>query len=1095
MSKRRRFSLALEVLEARFVLSTYYVAPGGSNSNNGSAGAPWATLQFAADRVVAGDTVIARAGNYVGFYLDTDGTAALPITFTGEPGAVIDQRNATTPDGINLEGADYIVIEGFEVINQPRTGIRSVLNHHVTIRNNICDNNSRWGILTGFSDDLLIENNTTTNSQIEHGIYVSNSGDRPVIRGNLSYNNRANGIHMNGDVSLGGDGIISNAIVENNTLHSNGLGGGSGINCDGVQNSIIRNNLIYNTSASGISLYQIDGGGGSSGNLVVNNTVLVAANGRWAMNIQSGSTNNTLRNNIFYTNHSFRGSIDISADSLPGFSSDYNVLMNRMTTNGGNSILTLAQWQAQTGQDIHSIVATPAQLFISIPNNNYRLAPTSPALDIGTLQHAPSTDRDGLPRPSGPGVDIGAYERQTTSLPAGVFTLSASTVAVNETAGTVTLSVNRTNGGNGAVTVQYNTASGTAYAGSDFTTTSGSLNWASGDTSPKTVTIPILDDATFEGNEAFTLSLSNPTGGATLGSPFSATVTIVDNEQAPTGNLQFAVATSSVNEAAGTVTLTVNRVIGSNGTVTVQYATANGSALAGSDFTTTTGTLTWAHGDTAGKTITVPIFNDSSVENTEIFSVTLSNPTGGAALGSPATVTVSIIDNDVAQPGTLQLAVSTLAVNENAGTATLSVNRVGGTSGAVSVQFATANGTATAGSDYTATTGTLTWANGESAAKSIVVPVLDNLAVEGNETFTVTLSNPTGGATLGSPTTATVTITDNDSQPPPVHDPKRRIVAGAESGNEPRVRVFDGATGQEVLSILAYPASFRGGVRVATADFNGDSFPDIVTAPGLGTLSGGQRVRIFNGITGAPLPGVWGTGVLAYTSGYSRGVNLAVGDFNRDGRPDVVTGTSSGGGPVVHVYSGTTGQALPAPWGTFNAYATSFTGGVRVAAGDVNGDGFIDLITAQAGGSGEVRVFNGTSTGSTPQLLRSFRPYFNGQAGGVAVAVGDVDNDGKAEILTGPGGAAGTVRLYGQTTTPLKSFSPFGTSYTGGTRVALGDINGDGKLDLVVAQAKGPQAKARLYDAATLQEFFAGTAPLTPFPTYNVGVNLAALTR
>ena len=126
----------------------------------------------------------------------------------------ITQRNATTPDGINLEGADYVTIEGFTVNGMPRTGIRSVLNHHVIIRNNRLDKNSKWGILTGFSDDLLIENNVATRSQVEHGIYVSNSGDRPIIRNNMIWGNRANGIHMNGDASLGGDGIISGALVE-----------------------------------------------------------------------------------------------------------------------------------------------------------------------------------------------------------------------------------------------------------------------------------------------------------------------------------------------------------------------------------------------------------------------------------------------------------------------------------------------------------------------------------------------------------------------------------------------------------------------------------------------------------------------------------------------------------------------------------------------------------------------------------------------------------------------------------------------------------------------------------------------------------------
>ena len=208
----------------------------------------------------AGDLVIVRAGHYAGLYLTTSGTATDPITFRADPGAIVDTQNPTTPDGINLEGASWIVIENFTVTGLPRAGIRAVLNNHVTIRGNTGDLNGRWGILTGFSDDLLIENNTMSRSQAEHGIYVGNSGDRPVIRRNVVWGNNANGIHMNGDLSQGGDGIISGALVEGNVIHDNGVAGGSGINCDGVQSSLIRNNLLYNNHASGISLYQIDGG-------------------------------------------------------------------------------------------------------------------------------------------------------------------------------------------------------------------------------------------------------------------------------------------------------------------------------------------------------------------------------------------------------------------------------------------------------------------------------------------------------------------------------------------------------------------------------------------------------------------------------------------------------------------------------------------------------------------------------------------------------------------------------------------------------------------------------------------------------------------
>lgn len=418
MANRRAFSrchLQLERLESRLAMASLFVATTGSDAGDGSELSPWRTLQHAANVVSAGDTVHVRAGNYVGFDIRRDGTEANRITFLADSGVQITQRNALTPDGINLEGADYVTIEGFNVNNMPRTGIRSVLNHHVIIRNNRADNNFKWGILTGFSDDIVIEGNITSRSQDEHGIYVSNSGDRPIIRNNVSWGNRANGIHMNGDASLGGDGIISNAVVEGNVIYGNGVGGGSGINCDGVQNSTIRNNLIYDTHASGISLYRIDGGGGSSGNLVVNNTVIVAADGRWALNIQNGSVNNTVRNNIFYGYHSFRGSIDISADSLTGFTSDYNVLMNRVTTNGGSTVQTLPQWQA-SGRDTHSFIATPSQLFVN-PTSDFHLSATSPAIDLGTTQFAPAFDFEGDGRPNAAGIDIGADERRSVTPP------------------------------------------------------------------------------------------------------------------------------------------------------------------------------------------------------------------------------------------------------------------------------------------------------------------------------------------------------------------------------------------------------------------------------------------------------------------------------------------------------------------------------------------------------------------------------------------------------------------------------------------------------------------------------------------------------
>ncbi|HVS14804.1 MAG TPA: NosD domain-containing protein [Thermoanaerobaculia bacterium] len=394
--------------------ATYWVAPPpiGSDAHLGTLEKPWATLQRAASSIGPGDTVVVRAGSYAGAQLATSGTSAQRITLRAYPGELVRivADSSAAPDGINLEGASFVTVEGFVVEGHTRAGIRAVECEHVTLRGNLVDDNGRWGIFTGFCDDLLIAGNVASNSHQEHGIYVSNSGDRPTIRGNLIFGNHANGIHMNGDLSQGGDGVISGALVERNVISGNGQGGGSGINCDGVQDSILRNNLIFDTHASGISLYRIDGGAPSSGNRVLHHTVLVASDGRWALNVRDGSTGNTVRNNVLHSAHSYRGAITISVDSLPGFTSDSNALEGRFTTDDGNSVLTLAQWRALTGQDHGSFATDLTGLFADPGAGDYRPVPGGALVDAGEARPDVTDDLAGTPRPLRDGPDIGAYE-------------------------------------------------------------------------------------------------------------------------------------------------------------------------------------------------------------------------------------------------------------------------------------------------------------------------------------------------------------------------------------------------------------------------------------------------------------------------------------------------------------------------------------------------------------------------------------------------------------------------------------------------------------------------------------------------------------
>ncbi len=850
--RKHRFRPRFEGLEGRFAPAVFYVAPGGTDGTTGSTTSPWQTLQYAAGRVKAGDTVVVKAGDYAGFYQTTSGTASAPITFRAEPGARIttpNPRNAR--DGINLEGASWITIEGFTVINQPRHGIRSVTNDHVVIRGNILDHNMYTGMITGFSDDILIENNVASRSQVDHGIYVSNSGDRPVIRGNTVWGNNGSGIHMNGDVSMGGDGIISGAVVEGNVIYDNGLAGGSSINGDGVQNSVFRNNLIYNAHSNGISLFRADGGGGSSGNQLLNNTILVAADGRWALNLQDGATGNTIRNNVLY-NYSSRGSILASVDSMPGLVSDYNAVMNRMTPDDASSLLTLADWRLATKLDAHSIVATPDQLFVNPAGGDYHLKAGSPAIDKGTSTGAPATDYESQARPQGAGYDIGHDEYVSTLPPP-----------------------------------------------------------------PPPPSVP-----------------------------------------PPVGSLQFGAGTYSAGENAGKVTITVNRVGGSAGAVSVQYATANGSATAGSDYTAASGTLTWADGDTAPKTFTVALTDDTAVEGDETSNLTLAGPTGGAVLASPATAVLTVADNDVLPPP--------------------------------------------------------------------------------------------------------------PPPPPPPTPPAsangQPFAVGSDAGRVSTVTMYN-SDGTVRFTVTPFGTSYTAGVKVATGDVTGDGVPDVV----VGTTDGPAKVRVVDGATGRMR-----SGSVFSSSSYTGLVDVAVGDVTGDGVADIAIGTNEGR-PRARVYRGGDFARLV----DFKPLSGTSLGRAKVSLADVTGDGRGDLLVSGLFTNGtQVAVYTGTSlrSGSTPVL--AFPKFVLTGAGfedGINLAAGDLNGDGYADLVFSSSlGGSRVLALSGRdlvksgTRTTLVDFTPAGSGYANGIRAAADDLDGDGRADLLLASGEGSGNRVTAYNGRDL---------------------------
>jgi hypothetical protein len=330
-----------------------------------------------------------------------------------------------------------------------------------------------------------------------------------------------------------------------------------------------------------------------------------------------------------------------------------------------------------------------------------------------------------------------------------VSIVDASVIEGNSGISTLTYTVTLTEPAPFTVSVAYTTSDGTATAGSDYATASGTITFAVGETS-KTITVNVNGDSLVETDETLTVALSAPTN-ATLGTD-TATGAIV-NDDLPAVSLAGGSVTEG-NSGSTTITFTITLDQPAPWTVTVDFATVDGTAVAGSDYAAASGTSTFAAGETS-KTFTVNVNGDTLVEPDEAFTLALSNPTS-ATLGT-ATALGAILNDDFPVA-----AVNGGAVTEgNSGTTplTFTVTLSQPAPWPVTVNFATADGSATAGSDYQAASGTLTFAPGETS-KSIVVNAVGDTAVESDEAFTLTLSSP-NNATLGI-ATATGTIVNDD---------------------------------------------------------------------------------------------------------------------------------------------------------------------------------------------------------------------------------------------------------------------------------------------------------------------------------------------
>ncbi len=364
--------------------------------------------------------------------------------------------------------------------------------------------------------------------------------------------------------------------------------------------------------------------------------------------------------------------------------------------------------------------------------------------------------------------------------------LSINDVTVTEGTASATFTVTLAPASGQTVTVDYSTTGGSATT-ADLTSVSGTLTFNAGETT-KTINVPITNDSFYESNETFFIGLANATNATLSDSQGQGTIT--DNDTAPSLTINDV----TVSEAAGNASFTVTLSPSSGQTVTVQYATANGTAVVTDDYTAASGTLTFLAGETS-KPVTVPIINDTRDESDETFVVSLSAVTNAAITDAQGQGTIT--DNDP----TPTLSIDDVNVNEASGNAIFTVTLSAASNLAVGVQYATANGTATSTGDYTATSGTLSFSAGE-VSKTITVPITNDAVVESAKTFVVNLSAATN-ATIAD-TQGQGTITDDDTAPV-TGSLKPQIRYGSTGANEitPYTRIANTGSAAVPLSELS----------------------------------------------------------------------------------------------------------------------------------------------------------------------------------------------------------------------------------------------------------------------------------------------------
>ena len=406
------------------------------------------------------------------------------------------------------------------------------------------------------------------------------------------------------------------------------------------------------------------------------------------------------------------------------------------------------------------------------------------------------------------------------SIAAGQLTFSATNYSVAETGTSASITVLRTNGSIGQISVQYIASGGTATPGVDYAPTNNTLTFGDGVTS-QTFVVQVFHNPLVTGNQTVNLTLTNASGGAQILSPATVPLTIVDVDV----GLSFTQPGYFVSETGANITIGVLRLSGTNGSVTVRYSTADGTAVAGTNYTAVGGTLSFAPGETL-KTFIVPILHDPRITGNLNFSLSLSSPSFPGQLVNPSSAVVTILDTDIG----LALSTPTNSVSEAGGGALISVLRSGSTVGPISVNFSTADSSGIAGIRYVPTNGVLAFADGQTS-NSFSVAIINDHLVNGDQSFSISLSNASSGVQLVAPSTEIVTIIDDDSG------------LSFSSGN---YSVLENGVAAHITVIRSGVTNGTVTVNYATSDGTAHAGTHYIAASGTLTFTNGQTSASFN---------------------------------------------------------------------------------------------------------------------------------------------------------------------------------------------------------------------------------------------------------